>query len=163
MKKMQTVRPLTTLAFLLLGLTAQAQRKGVIASAETGLPLRDCTIYTNNGQSYTTLWTGEYDITMPFQSVTIVKPNYMSYTLELSEMADTIYLLPRFNTLAEVTVWGKRRRFSKNAVSSWQPSYVPNTPATGGVGGLDILGIFEPKRGMSSKDKEKHEQVIREY
>lgn len=150
------------LAAIILGAatTAGAQRRGVVANAETGVPLRDATIYTDRGNAYTTDWQGCFAIDSTFLSATIVKADFVSLTVEAAEMADTLYLLPKFNTLAEVVVWGKRR-FSPNAVKSWQPSYVP--APTSGIGGLDILGLFYRKRPMSQKEVEKHNEIMREY
>lgn len=162
--KQTTAHVLTLLLLLaLLPLAAGAQHRGIIASAESGLPLRDCIVYANTGETDTTQWTGEYALSSNFTSVTIVKSDFLSYTLERSEMTDTLYLLPKFNTLAEVTVWGRHRPISKSAISSWQPSFIPNTPATGGIGGLNILGIFEPRHGLSKKQQEKHDEVIHGY
>lgn len=152
-----------TTALLLSSLPVAAQRHGVIANAETGVPLRDVAVYTNAGTTAVTDWRGEYRILVPFTSATIVKPDFVSLTVDAAEMTDTLYLLPRLNSLAEVVVWGKRRRYDPNAVSSWQPSFVPNTPATGGIGGLDIIGLFYKKRPMSTKDLEKHREIMREY
>lgn len=154
-------RPLSALVLLCASLTAGAQLHGVVANAETGVPLRDATVYTNNAQTVRSNWRGEFEIARPFTSATIVCPDFVSLTVEVAEMTDTLFLLPRFNTLAEVVVWGKRRRVPRNAVSGWQPSYVPN--GEGGIGGLDILGLFRRKRPMSSKEVEKHNEVMREY
>lgn len=138
-----------------------AQVRGIVANAETGVPLRDVTIYTNTSRTYTTDWRGMFTIDDTITSATLVKTDFVSLTVTAEELADTVYLLPRFNSLAEVVVWGKRRRFSRSAVSSWQPSYLP--PPTSGIGGLDILGLFQRKRPMNSKEVEKHEQIMREY
>lgn len=139
---------------------ASAQHHGIIANAETGVPLRDATIYTDRGETAVTDWQGAYAIDSTFLSATIVKSDFVSLTVEAAEMGDTLYLLPKFNTLAEVVVWGKRR-FSPNAVKSWQPSFVP-APSPG-IGGLDILGLFYRKRPMSKSDVEKHNEIMREY
>lgn len=156
---------LTRLAALLVALTAAlcaaAQVRGVVANAETGVPLRGVAVYTNTGRSYTSDWRGQFAIDTTFTSATLVKADFVSLTVEARELLDTLYLLPRFNSLAEVTVWGKRRRFSPDAVRSWQPSFVP--PATGGIGGLDILGLFRRKRPMSKEEVQKHKQIMEEY
>lgn len=151
-------------ALLLAHATAStAQKRGVVANAETGVPMRDVAVYANTGKSATTDWRGVYLLPEEFQSVTIVKKDFVSLTLNATELTDTVYLLPRFNTLAEVVVWGKRRNFCKEAVSGWQPSFLPNLPVTGGIGGLDILGLFRKKRPMSEKLLQKHREIMREY
>lgn len=133
----------------------------VVGNAETGVPMREVAIYTNTGKTYTTNWRGEAAIMSPFKSATIVKADFVSLTLDFSEMSDTIWLLPRFNTLSEVVVWGKGRMINKHATRSWEPSFLP--APTGGIGGLDILGLFTRKRAMNKRQVEKHKEVMREY
>lgn len=152
---------LFTLLVLLASMTARAQIHGVIASAETGVPLRNVTIYTNTAKTVKTNWRGEYEIPSTFSSVTIVKKDYVSLTLNLSEMSDTLYLLPKFNSLSEVVVWGKRRSINPNALKrGFEPSFVPNS--TGGFN-FDFFSIFRKKRGLNRKELEKHNEIINNY
>lgn len=152
---------LASLLLLAVSAVGRAQLRGVVANAETGVPLRGATVYTNNAQSAVTDWRGQYALERPFTSATIVCPDFVSLTVEAVEMSDTLFLLPRFNTLAEVVVWGKRRSVSRQAVSGWQPSFVPKPSS--GIGGLDILGLFRRQRPMSRKEVEKHNEVMRDY
>ena len=74
-------------------------------------------------------------------------------------MSDTLYLLPKFNSLSEVVVWGKRRSINPNALKrGFEPSFVPNS-----TGGFDFFSIFRKKRGLNRKELEKHNEIINNY
>jgi len=141
--------------------SAMAQKRGVIVNMETGVPIRDAKIYTNTNKTFTTDWRGQYSIKDYFTSATITHQNYLSLTLNLYEMGDTIELLPRFNTLEEVVVYGsKPMTFDvKRATRDARDYYTPN------VGGFsfDFFSLFHKRRGLSSKEKEKHDEIIRTY
>lgn len=101
------------IAALLLSLSANAQRKGTILNMEDGIPIREVTIYTNNKQTVFTNYKGEFYIPKAFTSVTIVKAGFVSRTLNLYEMPDTIELLPKFNTLTRSLFWERKTAFQK--------------------------------------------------
>lgn len=142
-------------------LTAQAQRKGVILNMETGIPIRDVKIYTNNGQVATTDYTGTYHIPQPFKSVTIVKPSFVSLTMNAYEMTDSIELLPRMNTLSEVVVWGNRRRTTLNVQRAMKDNKDYYTPKAGFS--FDLFSIFNAKKGLNKKERRRHDEIIQTY
>lgn len=140
---------------------SKAQRKGVILNMETGIPLRDVKIYTNNGQVIKTDYTGTYHIPQPFKSATIVKPSFVSLTMNVYEMADTIELLPRMNTLSEVVVWGNRRRTTLNVQRAMRDNKNYYTPKAGF--NLDFFSIFKSSKGLNKKERKKHNEIIQTY
>lgn len=153
----------TTILFLMLFFVipvAVAQKRGVIINMETGDPVRDVKIYTNTNKTATTDWRGQYYLKDYFTSVTISHPNYLSLTLNLYEMGDTIELLPRFNTLEEVVVYGRRPMTfdAKRATRDARDYYTPN------VGGFsfDLFSLFR-RGGLNKKEREKHDEIIRTY
>ena len=148
--------------FLLLTLptVALAQKKGLIVNMTDGVPIRDVKIYTNTNTVTTTNWKGEFTIDKYFTSITITHPNYLSLTLNLYEMTDTIELIPNYHTLDEVVIYGKRpMTFDvKKATRDARDYYTPN------VGGFtfDFFNLFKSK-GLNSKEREKHDQIIKTY
>lgn len=148
--------------FLLLTLptVALAQKKGLIVNMTDGVPIRDVKIYTNTNTVTTTNWKGEFTIDKYFTSITITHPNYLSLTLNLYEMTDTIELIPNYHTLDEVVIYGKRpMTFDvKKATRDARDFYTPN------VGGFtfDFFNLFKSK-GLNSKEREKHDQIIKTY
>lgn len=140
---------------------AMAQKKGVIINMETGDPVRDVKIYTNTNKTATTDWRGQFSIKDYFTSVTITHPNYLSLTLNLYEMTDTIEILPRFNTLEEVVVYGKRpMTFDVQKATRDARDYY--TPKVGGFS-FDFFSLFHKRGGLSSKEREKHDEIIKTY
>lgn len=148
--------------FLLLTLptVALAQKKGLIVNMTDGVPIRDVKIYTNTNTVTTTNWKGEFTIDKYFTSITITHPNYLSLTLNLYEMTDTIELIPNYHTLDEVVIYGKRpMTFDvKKATRDARDYYTPN------VGGFtfDFFNLFKSK-GLNDKEREKHDQIIKTY
>lgn len=57
---------LALLSAFMLCTVARAQKQGVIISMETGAPLADVHIYTNNNIQTTTNYKGEWKIPLPF-------------------------------------------------------------------------------------------------
>lgn len=145
---------------ILPAVTAMAQKKGLIVNMTDGVPVRDVKIYTNTNTVTTTNWKGEYSIDKYFTSVTITHPDYLSLTLNLYEMTDTIELIPKYHTLDEVVVYGKRPMTfdAKKATQDAKDYYTPH------VGGFtfDFFSLFK-KRGLNSKEREKHDQIIKTY
>lgn len=149
-----------TMLILLVSVAAMAQKKGVIVSMTDGVPIRDVKIYTNTNKIATTNWKGEYSIDKYFTSVTITHPDYVSLTLNLYEMNDTIELLPKFHSLNEVVVYGKRpMTFDYKKATKDAKDYY--TPPVGGFS-FDLMSLFR-KRGLSQKEREKHDLIIKNY
>ncbi|MCR5077026.1 MAG: hypothetical protein K6A82_03200 [Prevotella sp.] len=149
------------LFFPLSFLSTHAQRKGVILNMETGVPLKDVRIYTNNGQIDTTDYTGFYYIPYKFSSITIVKADFVSLTLDVYEMTDTIELLPRFNTLNEVVIWGKRHKMTfdtKRALKDVPNYYTPKSGMN-----FDFFSLFRSRTGLSREERRKHDEIIKNY
>ena len=75
-------------------------------------------------------------------------------------MPDTIELLPKFNTLDEVIIWGKKNRFSKNAKVKIEP-WLYNLPKTGFS--FDFSTLFNNRKKLNKQLKEKHDEIINSY
>lgn len=67
---------LALLSAFMLCTVARAQKQGVIISMETGAPLADVHIYTNNNIQTTTNYKGEWKIPYPSR----VSPSHMDIT-----------------------------------------------------------------------------------
>ena len=91
---------------LLVATQVHAQHGGVVVHMETGVPLRDVVVMTNTGERAKSDYRGQFQLTKPFTSLTLSHSGFVSLSLERSQMSDTLALMPQFNTLEEVTVWG---------------------------------------------------------
>lgn len=142
--------------------TMSGQTKGVILNMETGIPVKDVQIYTNTNVRTTTNYLGQFSIPYQyqFQSLTITHEKFVPVTLNQTEMTDTIYLMPKFNTLSEVVVWGKRRMmFNVNKIV--QDAHNWYTPSSGAS--VDFFSLFQKKQGLTKKQREKHDEIIKNY
>lgn len=139
-------------------MTTQAQRNGVVVHMETGVPMRGVSVMTSSGERVTTDYLGQFQLTKPFKSLTFTHSGFVPLSLEHSQMRDTIALMPRFNTLEEVVVWGRGRHVEDKAVE--MPSYIKGFK---GPSGHDFLSIFKKREGLNSKQRKKHQWIIENY
>lgn len=125
---------------LFFNIAAKAQRRGIVISADTKLPLRDVSIRWDNKEVVKSAWDGTFTIPKDFERVNFWHPKCETRSLTHSEMTDTIYLLPSARMLAEVVVYGNRKR---------QPDYVGLTStdkklvAAQTTGGANLLGVLQ--------------------
>lgn len=152
---------ITTLFFLGITIVTMAQKRGVIVNMADGVPVRDVKIYTNRNAVVTTNWRGEFVLDKPCTSVTITHPNYLSLTLNLYEMTDTIELIPKYHSLDEVVIYGRRKMMFdvKDATKDARDYY---TPKMSGGFSFDLFSLFK-RRGLSKEQRKKHDQIIQNY
>lgn len=143
---------------LLVTIQAHAQHGGVVVHMETGVPLRDVVVMTNTGERAKSDYRGQFQLTKPFTSLTLSHSGFVPLSLERSQMSDTLALMPQFNTLEEVTVWGKGRHVEDKAVE--MPSYIRGFQSSSGH---DFLSIFQKHVGLNAKQRKKHRWIMENY
>lgn len=143
----------------------QAQKRGVVINMETGFPLANVQLSTNTNVKVLTDYQGRFYIPTPFTSITFAKSHFVPLSMRASQMCDTISLLPKFNTLEEVVVWGKRPKIAKEAMKA-TPNYpVFNAPTSTGLGFdfVKVIQLFRRRVGLTKKQREKHDWIIKNY
>ena len=150
-----------TLILFSIALPIFSQRRGIVLSMETGMPIREVKVYTNNGQVAVTDYTGHYEIKQTFKSATFVKGNFVSLTLNNYEINDTTELLPKLNSLDEVIIWGKRKRIILNIQRAMQDNKYYYTPKAGFS--FDLFSLFNKSKGLNKKERLKHDEIIKSY
>ena len=124
----------------LFSLSLAAQRRGIVISADTKLPLRDVAIRWDNREVVKSAWDGTFSIPENFKRVNFYHPKCETRLLKHDEMTDTIWMLPASRMLAEVVVYGNRKR---------RPDYVGITStdrqlvAAQTAGGANLLGVLK--------------------
>lgn len=123
---------------------AQGQRF-VVIDMETKLPVRNVVVKCGDGKSTATIWDGSFMLdTLAADNVdsliTLSRSGYMTRSMTHDELTDTLELLPTFNALTEVIIFGKRRTpfsfcLSKDDIIP-PPMPKPGTSA-------DIMGALE--------------------
>jgi len=130
--------------WLVVSMAVLAQHRMVVVSTETKVPVRNVSVYTPEGLDTLTAWDGTFELPDSFSRISFRHPKYDLRHLLPSELhGDTIWLMPKMNTVGEVVIWGHRRfdeRMSGFLKSSSQhdraqlPQAVPPGP--------DLIALF---------------------
>lgn len=147
-----------SLLFIVLCQTIVAQRRFVVIDMETKVPLRDVCVKWGNGCSVSTIWDGSFsldsaiiardDTVRSENSVRFSKPGYLGRELQFAELTDTIELLPAFNKLSEVVIWGKYRQ---NAIGfTLKPPTKDEIAETKGPQSGASIGIGDVMKGIEN-------------
>lgn len=158
---MRKIGVLGLVFWLFAALNTRAQTDVVVADIESGVPLRDVKIYTDSGSVAKTDYRGMAHIDRPFSSATISHPKYLSTNVQRHEMVDTIFLLPRANTLNEVVVWGVGRKGIKSMVDDATrdaPQYAP-PPA---MVQFDFFQMLK-KKPLNRKARKKNRELLENW
>lgn len=156
----------STLAMLCIPIAAQ--RRGIVISADTKLPIRDVAIRWDNREVVKSAWDGTFVIPQDFKRVNFSHPKCETRFLKHEELTDTIYMLPASKMLAEVIIYGNRKP---------RPDYVGLTAtdrqlaAAQYAGGANLLGVLQLiaqpiiKKIHRNKElkKAKKEQIMNNY
>lgn len=154
--RLKFILPLATLLAVMTDLHAQV--KCVIADMETRVPIRNVKIFTDKGDVYVTDYTGQLKIDKPFVSANVSHVSYLERKARREEMHDTLYLLPKENTLNTLYVWGKERQRIKSLAASAvadASSYAP----PGGIATFDFFSMFE-KKPLDKKTRKKNKNLL---
>ncbi len=157
---------------LVVSLAIAAQRRMIVVDAETKVPVRDVQVFTSEGQDQRTAWDGTFEVPDSFSRLNFRHPHFeQRYLLPSELLGDTIWLLPKTNTLGEVIIWG-RRRFDERMANILKPSAeqalldqlpqaVPSGPNVLALAGWlyeKTIGKILAKRSRSKK----HQKAMRE-
>ncbi len=126
--------------FAFVSQEAKPQRRGIVISADTKLPVSDVAIRWDNNGVVKSAWDGTFVIPKEFSRVNFHHPKFEPRMLNSNEMPDTVFLLPSSRMLTEVIIYGERRR---------RPDYVGINStdreliATNIGSGANVLGIIK--------------------
>lgn len=146
---------------------------------ETKVPLRDVSVRWDRNKEVSTLWDGSFTLdsiatdtartdTCDERTITLSKPGYLERVMQISQITDTIELLPAFNKISEVVVWGKYKprtmTFSLNGTSQDKlaDAKAPSAGASIGVGDI-MLGIENLINYKKRKRQKRVKEVLENY
>lgn len=122
-------------------LVSEVSRTFVVVNIETGVPVRDILVYTDDGQEARTNWDGTFTLHEGYGRLTFSHPAYEKRIMLPEELdGDTIQLIPNQFALREVVIYGKRRDMDKErtfAMSSTDVQLMQSTPQ-----GFNPLGLL---------------------
>ncbi len=141
--------------------TVLAQHHGVLVDMETRWPVAGASIYTNTGNTYVSDKNGHYYIIDDkATSVTVTHTSYLRRNLNLKNLKDSTFLLPKSYTLNTVVITGEAPKVHFDTSSS---AMLKGCDGIKGPSGINLLGIFERKCKVGRKLREKSHKVVAKY
>lgn len=145
-----------------------AQVTGVVIDMETRKPLRDVGVVVNGSyaKKFTTDYRGCFFISGEVKDLTFVHAGYEKRVMKRSELTDTIALLPKFNRIDEVVIYGNMpgKHAPVLGLIDSQLKSMPKEPSKAVVSGdfLSWLKVFE-KGHVSAKKRRERMKAIENY
>ena len=95
-----------------------AQRRVVVVDMDTNVPIRDVSVKIDSQKVVQTDYLGRIDVPIVFDSIAFSHLRYEHERLTMTEVGDTMFLLPKNHLLPEVTVTELDPRI-KGLISGW--------------------------------------------
>lgn len=153
---------ITFVLLSVLCISVRAQRQIIVMSYESQLPVRDVHIQIDTCKTHiVTNYQGIAVIPDTFGLATFSNKNHLQAKLRSDEITDSVWLIPKANTLDEVVVWGERNALSQRFAlpKITDPLLKPKGPS-----GKDYLqrlyDIFHHRR---KKLRERDKEVLKNY
>ena len=134
--QLTSMRNTSVTLFILITIcaAAYAQRRFVVINMETKVPVRNVVVKYGKDTQSCTIWDGSFMLDSLLtdtstQPIVLSRSGFL--TLTASELTDTIEMLPSFNALTEVIIYGKRKS------------------------GIGMTWTYDPKTDMSIKKTRK--------
>lgn len=144
---------------------AIAQRNGVVLDMETRQPLAGVKVYTNTNKMYMTDRQGHYSVADPAsRSVTFSHSRYVNRTVNLTNIKDTVLLLPKAITINTVVITAKAPSVMSNSLVNlktlWgnDPLRGPSSPS-----GMNFLWFLEKRSKVPGKVMKKAHEAVEKY
>ncbi|MGN1375433.1 MAG: hypothetical protein ACI4V5_02645 [Prevotella sp.] len=126
-----------------------AQVTSVICDMETKLPISNVKVFVNPRGLIHTDKFGRLFIYGKCDGATFTHVNYESRSMSYSAMRDTIWLMPKMNTLDEVVITAARPRIKFSIIKSVQKS----TSGMKSPSGIDFLGWLDRSQKHKSPEQ----------
>jgi hypothetical protein len=151
-----------SVVLLLILISAQtyceAQQRGVVVDMITHLPVSDATITTNTNKRVFTDNNGRFVIISQFSSITVSHINFLRRNMDIREIGDTIYLLPREVKVSEVIVTGKAPKITV-PFKIMTGDYLTD-PKGSSFGTFDFFAMFQRHKVSSKERKRRHDAIV---
>ena len=140
---------LLTMLLTLTAIQGMAQRNGVVLDMETRQPLAGVKVYTTDGVS---------------RSVTFSHSSYVNRTVSLTNIKDTVLLLPKAITINTVVITAKAPSIMSNSPVNlhtlWgnDPLRGPSSPS-----GMDFLWFLGKRSKVPGKVMRKAHEAVEKY
>ena len=153
---------LIILALLLLSTTAWAQRGIIVVDLDTYKPVQGVSITDNFNNTVTTDKHGIVMLPAGVDSLTFSHVLYAKEKLSITEVADTMFLLPNDHHLPEVTAWAPNPELSRAMMKSIYEDMNLIVPS-GGLITFDLARILDQRARRDAKHLERAQEILEEW
>lgn len=141
---------------------AMGQRRIVVYDIETRTPIRKVLVWADMHLADSTDYQGHASLPDKFDTLMISKPGYIALRIPARSVRDSIPLLPRFNSISEVVVYGDdRARKLQSVMERWtkeqKTEYALRHPKTGIS--FDLGTLFDFRGRRARKRQKRLEQI----
>ncbi|MCR5271217.1 MAG: hypothetical protein K6D91_09405 [Prevotella sp.] len=143
----------------------------IVVNMETGVPIRNVLITTDNGQETVSTWEGKFQLKGGFKELTLMHASFEKRRMRSDELqGDTIELLPRLFSVNEVIIWGKHH--DKTATAFKKPSKVDMQLMEANPKGFNPLGLIywgidelwlKKQRRRKAAEKQRRKMILDNY
>lgn len=140
----------------------RAQVSAVVFDMETKRPVSKVKVYVNPKGSVLTDSHGRFNFAGKCNSMTFSHVSYESRSLRRSELRDTVWIMPKMNTLEEVVIMGVRPKFGFdiNRMSREVSSYGKTSSGLS----FDFFSAFDKsQKRKSGKERERYRKMLERY
>lgn len=158
------MRMFFTIIAIVATLSANAgPKRFVVIDMETKIPMRNVRVHLDWREAPRTIWDGSFECdTATFERIVLSCKGYERLTMEVSEMTDTIRMLPHYIRLDEVVVVGqapkKQQFFTPMNMTDAQLSQL-----SPGTGSFSLSGMIDAIFGNKAKRREEYERILENY
>ncbi|WP_027454632.1 hypothetical protein [Xylanibacter brevis] len=146
-------------------------RRFIVINMETGVPIRNVLITTDDGQETVSTWEGVLQLKSSFKELTLMHASFEKRRMRSDELqGDTIELLPRLFSVNEVVIWGKHH--DKTATAFQKPSKVDMQLMEANPKGFNPLGLIywgidelwlKKQRRRKAAEKQRRKMILENY
>ncbi|MDE5948994.1 MAG: hypothetical protein K2G86_09530 [Prevotella sp.] len=138
-----------------------AQRRWIVADAETGVPVRDVQVFFNGDKTRRSVSDYRGTVILPDSArfIQMSHPKYETLMADTATVRDTVFLLPNIRRLNALVVVGHRPQISSSMMAGITEAAVAAATPSGGVR-FDLLELLNLKQ---RKKQRKRMEAIKDY
>lgn len=140
-----------------------AQRRWIVADAETGVPVRDVQVFFNGDKTRRSVSDYRGTVILPDSArfIQMSHPKYETLMADTATVRDTVFLLPNIRRLNELVVVGHRPQISSSMMAGITEAAVAAAPPSAGFSvSFDFFELFNWKK---RKKQRKRMEAIKDY
>ena len=142
----------------------QAQRRIVVIDMDTNLPVREVSVKIDSQKVAQTDYLGRIDVPLVFDSIAFSHLRYEYVRITMTELGDTMFLLPKEHMLPEVKITELNPK-TKAVIAGWVTAGAMEGAALAprGVASFDFFEIFDRRGRRDRKHLERAKKILKEW